>query len=91
MLTLHTRLSGYACARASIEHKHPHAIRTPEPLSDPYANALHTPACARMGRFTFDHVYDQDSTQEELYLRSAQPVVLSILQVGCLSHVPVDV
>ncbi len=44
-----------------------------------------------MGRFTFDHVYDQDSTQEELYLRSAQPVVLSILQVGCLSHVPVDV
>jgi len=27
-------------------------------------------------------VYDQDSTQEELYLRSAQPVVLSILQVG---------
>eukprot|EP00983_Pelagomonas_calceolata_P129617 1161622-Pelagomonas_calceolata.AAC.20 len=32
--------------------------------------------------FTFDYVYDQDSTQEELYLRSAQHVVLSILQVG---------
>ncbi|KAF5835168.1 P-loop containing nucleoside triphosphate hydrolase protein [Dunaliella salina] len=31
-------------------------------------------------RFTFDYVYDQDSTQEELYLRSAQHVVLSILQ-----------
>lgn len=36
-------------------------------------------------RFTFDHVYDQDCPQEELYARSAQQVVLSILQVKCAS------
>jgi hypothetical protein len=33
-------------------------------------------------RFTFDHVYDQASSQEQVYMRSAQHVVLSILQVG---------
>ncbi|GAX79497.1 hypothetical protein CEUSTIGMA_g6938.t1 [Chlamydomonas eustigma] len=31
-------------------------------------------------RFTFDHVYDQSSSQEELYTKSAQHIVLSILQ-----------
>ncbi|KAG1674732.1 hypothetical protein FOA52_013567 [Chlamydomonas sp. UWO 241] len=31
-------------------------------------------------RFTFDHVYDQESTQETVYRNSAQHVVLSILQ-----------
>lgn len=38
----------------------------------------HIPATRR---FTFDQVYDQGSSQEEVYLRSAQGVVLSILQV----------
>jgi hypothetical protein len=32
-------------------------------------------------RFTFDHVYDQESTQDMVYTNSAQHVVLSILQV----------
>eukprot|EP00878_Enallax_costatus_P033723 GHUV01037275.1.p1 GENE.GHUV01037275.1~~GHUV01037275.1.p1 ORF type:complete len:137 (+),score=40.60 GHUV01037275.1:1164-1574(+) len=32
-------------------------------------------------RFTFDHVYDQDSSQQELYNQSARPLVLSTLQV----------
>lgn len=31
-------------------------------------------------RFTFDFVYDQDSTQEEVYEHSARPAVLSTLQ-----------
>lgn len=31
-------------------------------------------------RFTFDHVYDQDSTQQEVYDQSARPLVLSALQ-----------
>ncbi|MEW5308187.1 MAG: hypothetical protein WDW38_000164 [Sanguina aurantia] len=31
-------------------------------------------------RFTFDHVYDQGSSQQELYNTTAQQVVLSILQ-----------
>ncbi|KAJ9506936.1 hypothetical protein QJQ45_016507 [Haematococcus lacustris] len=31
-------------------------------------------------RFTFDHVYDQHCSQEDIYSRSAQHVVLSILQ-----------
>ncbi|KAL6753783.1 P-loop containing nucleoside triphosphate hydrolase protein, partial [Haematococcus lacustris] len=31
-------------------------------------------------RFTFDHVYDQHCSQEDVYSRSAQHVVLSILQ-----------
>ena len=31
-------------------------------------------------RFTFDHVYDQDSPQSDVYSNSAQQVVLSILQ-----------
>lgn len=31
-------------------------------------------------RFTFDHVYDQDSSQEEVYNSSAKPLVLSTLQ-----------
>lgn len=31
-------------------------------------------------RFTFDHVYDQDNTQEEVYQQSAKQVVLSCLQ-----------
>ncbi len=35
-------------------------------------------------RFTFDHVYDQQSSQEEVYSGSAQQVVLSILQVRLL-------
>jgi hypothetical protein len=32
-------------------------------------------------RFTFDHVYDQDSTQNEVYDQTAKPLVLSTLQV----------
>lgn len=32
-------------------------------------------------RFTFDHVYDQDSSQQEVYNQSARPLVLSTLQV----------
>jgi hypothetical protein len=32
-------------------------------------------------RFTFDHVYDQDSTQGEVYDQTAKPLVLSTLQV----------
>lgn len=31
-------------------------------------------------RFTFDHVYDQDSTQNEVYDQTAKPLVLSTLQ-----------
>lgn len=31
-------------------------------------------------RFTFDHVYDQDSSQQEVYNQSARPLVLSTLQ-----------
>jgi hypothetical protein len=33
-------------------------------------------------RFTFDHVYDQDSTQSEVYDQTAKPLVLSTLQVN---------
>jgi hypothetical protein len=35
----------------------------------------------RCCRFTFDHVYDQDSSQQEVYNQSARPLVLSTLQV----------
>jgi hypothetical protein len=40
---------------------------------------LGTGVCAC--RFTFDHVYDQDSTQSEVYDQTAKPLVLSTLQV----------
>ena len=33
-------------------------------------------------RFTFDHVYDQDSSQDEVYSQSAKQVVLSTLQAS---------
>lgn len=39
-------------------------------------------------RFTFDHVYDQDSTQSEVYDQTAKPLVLSTLQVGCTREDP---
>lgn len=39
-------------------------------------------ACASIHyRFTFDHVYDQGSTQGEVYDQTAKPLVLSTLQV----------
>ena len=31
-------------------------------------------------RFTFDHIFDQDSTQLEIYLKSAKPSIKSILE-----------
>ncbi len=37
-------------------------------------------------RFSFDHVYDQDSTQEEVYTTSAKPSVLSVLQVSLMRN-----
>ena len=44
--------------------------------------STHFHICFLLGaRFTFDHVYDQDSSQEQVYRNSAQHVVLSILQV----------
>jgi len=31
--------------------------------------------------FTFDHVFDQDSTQVQVYETTAKPAVMSVLQV----------
>lgn len=60
------------------------AVHQPTQKTDP----VHT-ACLRgdtltifvKNRFTFDHVYDQDSTQQEVYDQTAKPLVLSTLQV----------
>ncbi len=35
-----------------------------------------------MHSFTFDHVFDQDSTQNQVYEITAQPAVMSVLQVN---------
>lgn len=37
--------------------------------------------CLSARRFTFDHVYDQDSSQEDVYNQSARQLVHSTLQV----------
>jgi kinesin family protein 3/17 len=47
--------------------------RIPEILENPNMYTMH--------QFSFDHVYDQDSTQLEVYENTAQPAVLSTLQV----------
>jgi hypothetical protein len=36
-----------------------------------------------MHAFTFDYVYDQDSTQLDVYENTAKPAVMSTLQVDC--------
>ena len=38
------------------------------------------PSLANYHNFTFDYVYDQNSTQEEVYEHSGKPAVLSILE-----------
>ena len=39
-------------------------------------------------RFTFDRVYDTDTSQDEVYLNSARPAVLQTVQVGDLPSSP---
>jgi hypothetical protein len=41
----------------------------------------HARTTSAPARFTFDHVYDQDSSQQAVYQQSAKPLVLSTLQV----------
>eukprot|EP00882_Tetradesmus_deserticola_P026678 GHRQ01029455.1.p2 GENE.GHRQ01029455.1~~GHRQ01029455.1.p2 ORF type:complete len:138 (+),score=39.98 GHRQ01029455.1:153-566(+) len=48
-------------------------------VSTPYQLVLSI-CGVRCCRFTFDHVYDQDSSQQEVYNQSARPLVLSTLQ-----------
>ena len=38
------------------------------------------PSLASYHSFTFDYVYDQNSTQEEVYIHSGKPAVLSVLE-----------
>ena len=46
-----------------------------------YEEYFNNPNSFSIYRFAFDHVYDQDSTQEDVYITSAKPSVLSVLQV----------
>jgi len=39
-----------------------------------------------MHSFTFDHVFDQDSTQNQVYEITAKPAVMSVLQVKLLKQ-----
>ena len=41
---------------------------------------IYNPSIFQHHRFTFDYVFDQDSTQLEVYLKAAKPVVSSILE-----------
>ena len=41
---------------------------------------IHNPSIFQHHRFTFDYVFDQDTTQLELYLKAAKPTVLSLLE-----------
>ena len=51
---------------------------------------LSTRLTARLNlrRFTFDHVYNQDSSQEDVYNQSARQLVHSTLQVGGVARAP---
>ena len=41
---------------------------------------IHNPSIFQHHRFTFDYVFDQDTTQLELYLKAAKPTVLSLME-----------
>ena len=41
---------------------------------------IHNPSIFQHHRFTFDYVFDQDTTQLELYLKAAKPTVLSLFE-----------
>ncbi len=41
---------------------------------------INNPSIFHHHRFTFDYIFDQDSTQLELCLKEAKPVVLSLLE-----------
>jgi hypothetical protein len=47
--------------------------RIEEYIEDPESYQTHT--------YTFDHVYDEHATQEEIYHTTAQPAVMSALEV----------
>lgn len=57
-------------------------------VSSAIRSALPCPFVAYACRFTFDHVYDQDSTQNEVYDQTAKPLVLSTLQVSAMHSGP---
>ena len=41
---------------------------------------IQNPSMFQQHRFTFDHIFDQESTQLEIYLKAAQPSVKSLLE-----------
>ena len=41
---------------------------------------INNPSIFHHHRFTFDYIFDQDSTQLEVYLKAAKPAVLSLLE-----------
>jgi Kinesin motor domain len=47
---------------------------------DREASLEENPSLANYHNFTFDYVYDQNSTQEEVYEHSGKPAVLSVLE-----------
>lgn len=41
---------------------------------------IHKPSLFHLHRFTFDYVFDQDTSQLELYLKGVKPTIISLLE-----------